>query len=348
MFIDVDLQVLKNVSHDIESYDNTLVNDYFEKMREYIANLLTEQGIKTEDVKAILTTIDEKVVYYANNIRTNLNGLEENIAASLEGYNVILEMAVSKLTELFVVMQDYTTSGNFDFTESDAVSYIGKSDGTSNIEIPNQNETTNTEAPEFADRAMEYMNMDGTINPEGTKTSDEGKSFSDLAMDHLNDDATANYQGIDSNAYVDAVSGADSGVGSAANSFEATDFADRAMEYMNMDGTINPQGNIGSNASIDAVTGAAVDFDSIDMDLNSAPSVSASDIETPEFPKYTKEIPLDMGGTSASPNVDAVSGAAANIDVNSAPNASASGNDNSNSGNMASVNGPFVNREVIS
>ena len=216
-------------------------------MREYIANLLTEQGIKTEDVKAILTTIDEKVVYYANTIRTNLNGLEENIAASLEGYNVILEMAVSKLTELFVVMQDYTTSGNFDFTESDAVSYIGKSDGTSNIEIPNQNETTNTEAPEFADRAMEYMNMDGTINPEGTLASDEGKSFSDLAMDHLNDDATANYQGIDSNAYVDAVSGA-----------------------------------------------------------------------------------------------------AANIDVNSAPNASASGNDNSNSGNMASVNGPFVNREVIS
>lgn len=273
MFIDVDLQVLKNVSHDIESYDNTLVNDYFEKMREYIANLLTEQGIKTEDVKAILTTIDEKVVYYANNIRTNLNGLEENIAASLEGYNVILEMAVSKLTELFVVMQDYTTSGNFDFTESDAVSYIGKSDGTSNIEIPNQNETTNTEAPEFADGAMEYMNMDGTINP---------------------------------------------------------------------------QGNIGSNASIDAVTGAAVDFDSIDMDVNSAPNVSASDIETPEFPKYTNEIPLDMGGTSASPNVDAVSGAAANIDVNSAPNASASGNDNSNSGNMASVNGPFVNREVIS
>ena len=348
MFIDVDLQVLKNVSHDIESYDNTLVNDYFEKMREYIANLLTEQGIKTEDVKAILTTIDEKVVYYANNIRTNLNGLEENIAASLEGYNVILEMAVSKLTELFVVMQDYTTSGNFDFTESDAVSYIGKGDGTSNIEIPNQNETTNTEAPEFADRAMEYMNMDGTINPEGTKTSDEGKSFSDLAMDHLNDDATANYQGIDSNAYVDAVSGADSGVNSAANSFEATDFADRAMEYMNMDGTINPQGNIGSNASIDAVTGAAVDFDSIDMDVNSAPNVSASDIETLEFPKYTYEIPLDMGGTSASSNVDAVSGAAANIDVNSAPNASASGNDNSNSGNMASVNGPFVNREVIS
>ena len=99
MFIDVDLQVLKNVSHDIESYDNTLVNDYFEKMREYIANLLTEQGIKTEDVKAILTTIDEKVVYYANNIRTNLNGLEENIAASLEGYNVILEMSVSKLTK---------------------------------------------------------------------------------------------------------------------------------------------------------------------------------------------------------------------------------------------------------
>ena len=84
------------------------------------------------------------------------------------------------------------------------------------------------------------------------------------------------------------------------------------------------------------------------MDANSAPNVSAGDIETPEFPKYTNEIPLDMGGTSASPNVDAVSGAAANIDVNSAPNASASGNTSTNSENMASVNGPFVNRDVIS
>ena len=56
--IDLDAQNLKTISRNIESYDETLINNYFVKMKDYISKLLTEQGIKTDEVREILTTID--------------------------------------------------------------------------------------------------------------------------------------------------------------------------------------------------------------------------------------------------------------------------------------------------
>ena len=119
--IDLDAQDLKTVSHNIESYDETLINDYFVKMKDYISKLLTEQGIKTDEVRQILTTIDEKVDFYSNDIKTNLKGLEETIANSLKKYTIVTETVLEKLYALLYAMEDFNNSGKFDFSKIDSV-----------------------------------------------------------------------------------------------------------------------------------------------------------------------------------------------------------------------------------
>ncbi len=119
--IDLDAQDLKTISRNIESYDDTLINNYFIKMKDYIAKLLTNQGIKTDEVREILTTIDEKIDFYSNDIKSNLKGLEETIATSLNKYTINTETVLEKLYTLFYAMEDFNNSGKFDFNKIDSV-----------------------------------------------------------------------------------------------------------------------------------------------------------------------------------------------------------------------------------
>ncbi len=119
--IDLDAQDLKTISRNIESYDDTLINNYFVKMKDYIAKLLTNQGIKTDEVREILTTIDEKIDFYSNDIKSNLKGLEETIATSLNKYTINTETVLEKLYTLFYAMEDFNNSGKFDFNKIDSV-----------------------------------------------------------------------------------------------------------------------------------------------------------------------------------------------------------------------------------
>lgn len=119
--IDLDAQDLKTISRNIESYDDTLINNYFIKMKDYITKLLTNQGIKTDEVREILTTIDEKIDFYSNDIKSNLKGLEETIATSLNKYTINTETVLEKLYTLFYAMEDFNNSGKFDFNKIDSV-----------------------------------------------------------------------------------------------------------------------------------------------------------------------------------------------------------------------------------
>lgn len=119
--IDLDAQDLKTISRNIESYDDTLINNYFIKMKDYISKLLTEQGIKTDEVREILTTIDEKVDFYSNDIKSNLKGLEETITNTLSKYNVVTETVLEKLYALLYTMEDFNNNGKFDFSKVDNI-----------------------------------------------------------------------------------------------------------------------------------------------------------------------------------------------------------------------------------
>ena len=117
MFIDLDPNELKKVSINIEGYDDALNNDYFPNALQYVSNLVANSdGIKTEEVANLLRSIYDKLIFYSDSIKSNLNGLEEQIAESLEAYSISTEDAREKLAQLFLVMQEFVKSGKMDLS----------------------------------------------------------------------------------------------------------------------------------------------------------------------------------------------------------------------------------------
>lgn len=152
-YIDLDVDVLKNISYDIEASDNTLNSDYFVKMKNFINELLSEQGIKTDEVRSILTSINEKVEFYQNEIKTNLTGLEETISNSLNQYTIVTEQALTKLKALLNMMQNFNKNGTFDFSTVNSLdSYMTSETTNSSGEMT---DTTDTEDSEDSGTAGE-------------------------------------------------------------------------------------------------------------------------------------------------------------------------------------------------
>ena len=117
MFIDLDPNELKKISINIEGYDDALNNDYFPNALQYVSNLVANSdGIKTEEVANLLRSIYDKLIFYSDSIKSNLNGLEEQIAESLEAYRISTEDAREKLAQLFLVMQEFVKSGKMDLS----------------------------------------------------------------------------------------------------------------------------------------------------------------------------------------------------------------------------------------
>lgn len=134
MFIDLDPNELKKISIDIEGYDDALNNDYFPNALQYVSDLIANtNGIKTEEVVSILRSIYDKLIFYSDDIKSNLNGLEEQIAESLKAYNISTEDAREKLAQLFFVMQEFVDRGKIDMSSvisedelyDDIVDYLG-------------------------------------------------------------------------------------------------------------------------------------------------------------------------------------------------------------------------------
>ena len=130
MFIDLDPNELKKISIDIEGYDDALNNDYFPNALQYVSDLIANtNGIKTEEVVSILRSIYDKLIFYSDDIKSNLNGLEEQIAESLEAYNISTEDAREKLAQLFLVMQEFVNSGKIDMSSVSSDGYMTEDSG---------------------------------------------------------------------------------------------------------------------------------------------------------------------------------------------------------------------------
>ena len=130
MFIDLDPNELKKVSINIEGYDDALNNDYFPNALQYVSNLVANSdGIKTEEVANLLRSIYDKLIFYSDSIKSNLNGLEEQIAESLEAYSISTEDAREKLAQLFLVMQEFVSSGKIDMSLVSSDGYMTEDTG---------------------------------------------------------------------------------------------------------------------------------------------------------------------------------------------------------------------------
>ena len=80
-FINVNVQTVKEVSHEIEGLDESLINNYFKQMTDRINDLISNaNGIKSADIKSTLSTVSSEVETLQNDIKNNLSGLETDIA----------------------------------------------------------------------------------------------------------------------------------------------------------------------------------------------------------------------------------------------------------------------------
>lgn len=174
MFIDLDPNELKKVSINIEGYDDALNNDYFPNALQYVSNLVANSdGIKTEEVANLLRSIYDKLIFYSDSIKSNLNGLEEQIAESLEAYSISTEDAREKLAQLFLVMQEFVSSGKIDMSLVSSDGYMTEDTG----EELTSNDTT---AQEQAD-----LNLDSDFK----KYLEEKGEWQDY-LDELNSPTT--------------------------------------------------------------------------------------------------------------------------------------------------------------
>lgn len=134
-FVNVNVQTAKEVSHEIEALDETLINNYFVQIAAKIYDLISNaNGIKSEDIKSTLLTVNDKLGVLYKDIQKNLNGLEEDIAEVLKNYEVNTQAALEKLVALFNVMQGFSENGAFDFTNSDSINYMAELGTSENAE----------------------------------------------------------------------------------------------------------------------------------------------------------------------------------------------------------------------
>lgn len=150
MFIDLDPNELKKVSINIEGYDDALNNDYFPNALQYVSNLVANSdGIKTEEVANLLRSIYDKLIFYSDSIKSNLNGLEEQIAESLEAYSISTEDAREKLAQLFLVMQEFTSSGKMDLSIVSSDGYMEEKDTVETLDDSQESSTQDGENVEI-------------------------------------------------------------------------------------------------------------------------------------------------------------------------------------------------------
>lgn len=191
MFIDLDPNELKKVSINIEGYDDALNNDYFPNALQYVSNLVANSdGIKTEEVANLLRSIYDKLIFYSDSIKSNLNGLEEQIAESLEAYSISTEDAREKLAQLFLVMQEFVSSGKIDMSLVSSDGYMTEDTG----EELTSNDTT---AQEQAD-----LNLDSDFK----KYLEEKGEWQDY-LDELNSPTTPRNTDHFVNEYIDQFDG---------------------------------------------------------------------------------------------------------------------------------------------
>lgn len=191
MFIDLDPNELKKVSINIEGYDDALNNDYFPNALQYVSNLVANSdGIKTEEVANLLRSIYDKLIFYSDSIKSNLNGLEEQIAESLEAYSISTEDAREKLAQLFLVMQEFVSSGKIDMSLVSSDGYMTEDTG----EELTSNDTT---AQEQAD-----LNLDSDFK----KYLEEKGEWQDY-LDELNSPTTPRNTDRFVNEYIDQFDG---------------------------------------------------------------------------------------------------------------------------------------------
>lgn len=150
MFIDLDPNELKKVSINIEGYDDALNNDYFPNALQYVSNLVANSdGIKTEEVANLLRSIYDKLIFYSDSIKSNLNGLEEQIAESLEAYSISTEDAREKLAQLFLVMQEFVSSGKMDMSLVSSDGYMEEKDTVETLDDSQESSTQDGENVEI-------------------------------------------------------------------------------------------------------------------------------------------------------------------------------------------------------
>lgn len=191
MFIDLDPNELKKVSINIEGYDDALNNDYFPNALQYVSNLVANSdGIKTEEVANLLRSIYDKLIFYSDSIKSNLNGLEEQIAESLEAYSISTEDAREKLAQLFLVMQEFVSSGKIDMSLVSSDGYMTEDTG----EELTSNDTT---AQEQAD-----LNLDSDFK----KYLEEKGEWQDY-LDELNSPTVPRNTDRFVNEYIDQFDG---------------------------------------------------------------------------------------------------------------------------------------------
>lgn len=163
MFIDLDPNELKKVSIEIESYDDVLKNDYFPNALQYVSNLVANtDGIKTEEVVNLLRSIYDKLIFYSSTIKDNLHALEEQIAESLKVYGINTEDAREKLAQLFLVMQEFVSSGKMDLSLVNSNGYMTEGIDEEMLDEAenksNEADTTDTEQNVEENTTEEYKN----------------------------------------------------------------------------------------------------------------------------------------------------------------------------------------------
>lgn len=163
MFIDLDPNELKKVSIEIESYDDVLKNDYFPNALQHVSNLVANtDGIKTEEVVNLLRSIYDKLIFYSSTIKDNLHALEEQIAESLKVYGINTEDAREKLAQLFLVMQEFVSSGKMDLSLVNSNGYMTEGIDEEMLDEAenksNEADTTDTEQNVEENTTEEYKN----------------------------------------------------------------------------------------------------------------------------------------------------------------------------------------------
>lgn len=185
-FINVNVQTVKEVSHEIEGLDESLINNYFKQMTDRINDLISNaNGIKSADIKSTLSTVSSEVETLQNDIKNNLSGLETDIAEVLKNYEVNTEAALEKLVALFNVMQGFSENGTFNFTSSDAIDYMeekGVNDSPDTVEEPVEDDRV------WYQRAWDSLKGNYVQNEQEFFGFFSGENFSDIYKETTSSD----------------------------------------------------------------------------------------------------------------------------------------------------------------
>lgn len=174
-FVNVNPMVLKEVSKDVETYDELITRDYLVRMCTAINNLINNtNGIKSPEIQNTLKLAGDKLGQLTQEITSDLNGLEEDIAAALSEYQVNTELALDKLANLFNIMQGFTTNKTFNFAAIENANYM---------EAKTEETQSPTTGSEITSDFEGYLSENGELEKfnDITNSDDWEKYFKDYA-----------------------------------------------------------------------------------------------------------------------------------------------------------------------